>query len=727
MKKIQSINRFLYFAGFLLLGLGFLPFSYTQKIRTETVYCLVDISRSITPDNLKREREIIHRFQTQAKKENRSFEILTFAESPSRVQKHFSPDRTSNGEKTNPESALLAVANLSHYNSSTEILLISDGGENEGNLLHAARQVQIPISVIPLPIPSEPDISITQLNAPDFVRQYEPFVVKATVSSNRETKARLTLFENDVPIEMKEVTLSPGETEFSFKRRSETIRTSLLKVSLDSVIDAQLENNALSATVNVWPPTRILIVTLNSSEISIFIERLKRYGHAISIIRPEEFPDVTDSLQNTDIVFLADIPATSLSSNQTFVLEDYVRNRGGALFVTGGVHSFSAGQYSDSDLETILPVRSDYTPDQNSGEIAICFLIDRSGSMKGEKIRYAKSALTEALELLSGKDRMAIIAFDQSPDLILPLQYAIITPFVRQKIEQVSASGGTNITAAISQAIDILKTTPIENKHIVLLSDGVSSPTDDTALFKILRREKISLSIVLSNESSGEDVFRRLAENSGGIFYRSFDAESIPRLIVNETGRFRCSAFEETESVPKIAAKDELTTVLPSTLPALKGYVRTEAKNESEIIIEMPDRRPLLANWRLGLGSVYVWTSDITPRWSSDWLSADETFAFWSELIRHSERARPRSNATIITYPPEFITPFKGTDFLKRVSEITGGQFNPEPEQFFEHSPQNSVRRSTRRLLFFGSFMIFLASSLTDRLFPRKNEIQNEP
>ncbi|MDO4746702.1 MAG: TIM barrel protein, partial [Bacillota bacterium] len=124
--------------------------------------------------------------------------------------------------------------------------------------------------------------------------------------------------------------------------------------------------------------------------------------------------------KNVDIVFLSDIPATALSKPQFRTLDDFVRNRGGALFLSGGIRSFASGEYPGSDLESILPVRSDYTPDRNEGGTAICFLIDRSGSMKGEKLSFAKSAVTEAMTLLSGKDRVGIIAFDQNPEVVVP-------------------------------------------------------------------------------------------------------------------------------------------------------------------------------------------------------------------------------------------------------------------------------------------------------------------
>ena len=528
MIKMQMIIRVLYITAFVSLGFVFIPFSYTSKSPRKTVYCLADVSRSITPEILKKEEEIISRFQRRAHETKAVFRIITFAESPSLPQKRFFPLTPTDADLTNPESALLQAADFARYDSLPEILLISDGRENDGDLCHAARRLRLPISVIPLPPSTEPELSIARFDVPFSVRRGEPFHITVTLSANTPTNARLILYENDTLFDEKEISLPVGTSQYTFLCRSESNQKSLWKIILKPENDTLIENNTISAFTEVLPPAHLLFVTLDPSEISSFIESINRYGSTSTILSPEQFPENSDSLKNVDVVFLSDIPAASLNKRQFRVLDDYVRNRGFALFVTGGPHSFAAGQYADSELESILPVRADYTPDRNDGESAICFLIDRSGSMKGEKLRYAKSALAEAFKLLSGKDRMGVIAFDQSPEVILPLQYALITPTVRQAVEKISSGGGTNIAPAIRNAEELLNNAAPQRKHIVLLSDGISSPTDDEEeLIEDLCHEKITVSVVLSDETPQENFLRRLAEGTGGRFYRSTNPASI--------------------------------------------------------------------------------------------------------------------------------------------------------------------------------------------------------
>lgn len=726
MKRICPTARIIYFLAFLLLGLSFLPISCDKKKTAKTVYCLADVSRSISPETLKREKLIIDRFAQEARKTKTTFRIFSFAGSPSLPQKVFNPVRPIDSDMTNPESALRAAAKLAVHDHLPEILLISDGGENEGNVLQTARQLRIPISTVHLPLPAEPEISLNRLDVPFSVRQGEPFFVTGTISSNTEAKVHLLLFENEKQIDEMDILLQPGETPFLFESQTEQ-RNVVCKVTLETISDTDHENNVLSAIIEVRPTQRLLFITLDPLEISPFAESLSRYRNNITILHPNEFTENFDSLGKYDAIFLTDIPATSLSPPQIELLDDYVRNGGGALFLTGGTRSFANGEYGDSDLELILPVRSDYTADQDGAETAICFLIDRSGSMKGEKLNYAKSAVIEALNLLSGRDRTGVIVFDQAPQVIVPLQYALISPAMRQAVEKISSGGGTDIESAVREAESLLETASNARKFIILLSDGISSPIDSDGLIQVLRREKITLTAILSDENPQEMTLRRLAEKTGGVFYRSISPSSIPRLFVNETRRIRQGAIEEAESIPVKLCENGLTSGLPTPLPPLKGYVRTEAKDESEVLLAMPDTRPLLARWRLGLGTVTVWTSDITPRWYADWLSVGDTAPFWSGLIRQSVRAFPRSTAPVIGYPAERALPTEGEHFLERVAEISGGQTNPTPEEFFKNQSITSVHVSARRTFIFSAFLLFLFASLADSFLRVPNQRSRDP
>jgi Ca-activated chloride channel family protein len=104
----------------------------------------------------------------------------------------------------------------------------------------------------------------------------------------------------------------------------------------------------------------------------------------------------------------------------------------------------------------------------------IVFVIDRSGSMKGEKIEQAKASLKFCIENLNGGDRFNIVTFATGADKFrrkLVTATRTIKAQAVDFVEQIEARGGTDINEALLQALDI----PDSDypQMIVFLTDGL--------------------------------------------------------------------------------------------------------------------------------------------------------------------------------------------------------------------------------------------------------------
>ena len=58
--------------------------------------------------------------------------------------------------------------------------------------------------------------------------------------------------------------------------------------------------------------------------------------------------------------------------------------------------------------------------DEARPPVNIAFVLDRSGSMQGEKLRLATQAVAQSLELLKPDDRFAIVMYDHEVDVLVP-------------------------------------------------------------------------------------------------------------------------------------------------------------------------------------------------------------------------------------------------------------------------------------------------------------------
>ncbi|MFQ5512264.1 MAG: VIT domain-containing protein [Candidatus Krumholzibacteriia bacterium] len=103
----------------------------------------------------------------------------------------------------------------------------------------------------------------------------------------------------------------------------------------------------------------------------------------------------------------------------------------------------------------------------------VIFVIDRSGSMRGEKIEQAKEALGYCLHNLGEDDRFGIITFASAvtrfEDRLTPADRPGIRDAM-QFVDEVRARGGTDINAALESALDVPSSGRL--RQLIFLTDG---------------------------------------------------------------------------------------------------------------------------------------------------------------------------------------------------------------------------------------------------------------
>ncbi len=114
--------------------------------------------------------------------------------------------------------------------------------------------------------------------------------------------------------------------------------------------------------------------------------------------------------------------------------------------------------------------------DETSVPKDIIIVLDRSGSMMGEKIKQAKEALDFIIDRLKPEDRISIVVFSSSIYNIHPIwvfgRDKETISKVKQEIRGIRAEGGTNIYDALDSALS-LTTREDTPSYIVFLTDGM--------------------------------------------------------------------------------------------------------------------------------------------------------------------------------------------------------------------------------------------------------------
>ncbi len=542
--------------------------------------------------------------------------------------------------ETNLESAVLTALAAADPTCETRVVLFSDGVETAGDAAKIASERGVAISTSPLTPSKKPETQVSEVVAPKQVREGEPFRVEAKVRASVETTGKIAFFQNGALISSREVDITIGENIFEQEVAPQGDAKEIeISVSLETEEDTFADNNVASAIVVAEGKPRLLVVAAEPANLRNFAAAL-RSQYVQTELRPiEGLPDDVAELDAFDAVVFSDVAATDLTLRQMEAIRAYVRDFGGGFLALGGDSSFGLGGYAKSPLDDVLPLRSDFEKEKEKPSLAISLVIDRSGSMEGDKLELTKDAAKGVVALLSPRDFISVLAFDDAPREVVALQQVTSPSVISETIGSIVASGSTNIYAALNQAADDLSRVNAKFKHIILLTDGKSAPGDYDKTIRKAVDADISVSAVGIGDCD-RFLLEKLAADGAGRFYHCDDPQAVPQIFARETKLADRSALNEEPFLPtpEVGRLKMLEGIDFETAPPLLGNVVAKPKATSEIVLTTETGEPLLAHWRYGLGVAVAFTSDVDGRWSAEWFDWPEFSRFWAQTVRFAIR-----------------------------------------------------------------------------------------
>jgi Ca-activated chloride channel homolog len=112
--------------------------------------------------------------------------------------------------------------------------------------------------------------------------------------------------------------------------------------------------------------------------------------------------------------------------------------------------------------------------------VNVSFVLDRSGSMKGDKIDRVRRATSRAMEMLDGQDLASVVIFDHRNEVLIPSGPIVNQREIQEKISRIRDAGGTKIAPAVEKGLrEIDKGGPNAIRRLVLLTDGQTENEND--------------------------------------------------------------------------------------------------------------------------------------------------------------------------------------------------------------------------------------------------------
>jgi Ca-activated chloride channel homolog len=195
-----------------------------------------------------------------------------------------------------------------------------------------------------------------------------------------------------------------------------------------------------------------------------------------------------------------------------------------------------------SEAYAVLTVRAEKPREEKRVPVSLALVIDRSGSMQGQKLTDAKRAARLLVQRLGAEDRLALVHYG-SDVRVFPSQQ--VTEEVRQQmlafVDTIEDAGATNISGGLQAAAQQLLpfVEHFRVSRILLLSDGhpTEGLVEDGELLKLAdtyQHQGMTVSGLGVGDEFNERLMRGLAEQGGGFYGYIQDSEKLAEILRRE-------------------------------------------------------------------------------------------------------------------------------------------------------------------------------------------------
>lgn len=636
---------------------------------SEQIVALVDVSASVPKAGLKSFIEGLNRFSSSQR--DLEIAVYPFAKTalPSPVRFGFgahveqvlselerSAESLDRGE-TNIGEAIQYIGGLA---PGSALLLMSDGYETAGSSREMARTFGVTGGRIYPLIPEEEPfrsqaLEIAMLAAPLTSKAGDLVEVRLT-SRNTTSKAAdgsVELYVDDKQILNQRISVGAGEEKLLIGKSS-ALDGGLHRVRA-VLTSANGTKQELHRWVSVRNKSRLLLLSGTTEDERAIKQLLAFKGYSVDAIVADGKQPFPKNFDECSGVIMNNVGEQQLPNGFLSQLKNFTE-RGGGVLLIGGDRSFGLGNYINTPLEEISPVK--FVPPQTAKRRlvkAVALVIDKSKSMAFDgKIEGARDAALMAIRSLQDEDFVTVIGFDATAFVVIRLSPAgeakTSAPY---RLGNLVATGRTDLLPALVEARRALSKAPADRKHIIVLSDGKVPIAGEEYIQELsrLRQDGISLSAVALGDDADAPFMQMLSQYGRGAFYQTLSAKRLPEIFIQDikvaTGE---KTMKERSEYPVGIGPAGIHSTTIDRYPSLRGYVETLPKKgaDIELITKSEDQvSPLLASWKYGSGKVVAFTSDANGRWSLPWLNWEGFPRFWTQLVEEIEHAPDENSAQI--------------------------------------------------------------------------------
>jgi Ca-activated chloride channel homolog len=213
-------------------------------------------------------------------------------------------------------------------------------------------------------------------------------------------------------------------------------------------------------------------------------------------------------------------------------------------------------------LPVLVRLTAPAVPQMERKPLNLCLVIDRSGSMAGEKLRQTIASARFLIQRVAPTDLLSVVQFDERVKVVISPRRMKNREHLSALLDSIRDGGSTNLSGGWFRGSDCVResASPDYVNRVILLTDGqanhgITAPAMLVKYAAELTEEGITTTTLGYGEDFNEDLLTSLADAGRGNVYHVETADHAPVIFA-----------KELEGLLGIAAQNVRVTFTPSSL-----------------------------------------------------------------------------------------------------------------------------------------------------------------
>ena len=335
------------------------------------------------------------------------------------------------------------------------------------------------------------------------------------------------------------------------------------------------------------------------------------------------------------------------------------RKKGGSLVYNVGPAN-TQESIKESPIYELLPMEPKDEDGDDSGRLALCIVIDNSGSMSFRGLDKAAQSLIRSWDQMGNIELLSLFAFTSFAYWLTPeVPSAFSQEDILNKLDNLHAGGGgIHVQPAMEVAYESIRYAPFD-RHVLLITDLDDSQTIGESAGMAAREKRMNkvTTHVLAIGQMGQfrEELKELATRGEGT-YKEISKMDNTLARVNWKGMGpKPDVYKDSLVRLESGEPSQIMNGLPKALPRARGYAPMVAKDGAvtPFLVKTKKDYAGMSHWLRDNGRVAMINAGIEH--PEGWHKWDHVDKFWSQLLRWT------------------INPRSANPYLERIDQAAGG------------------------------------------------------